>query len=80
MLPGDGFIGGGIDMKQLRDLHVNWESNAWSGFFGCHTQTFAEAFKQTQGVSTFGFRGGVDLYRGLEGKWHQWGSFGSGPL
>jgi RHS repeat-associated protein len=71
---------GGIDMKQLSALHVNWESNAWAGFFGCNTQTFAEAFKKTQGVQTSGFRGDGDFYRGPEGKWYQWGSWGSGPL
>jgi RHS repeat-associated protein len=71
---------GGIDMKQLSALHVNWESNAWAGFFGCHSQTFADAFKKTQGVQSSGFRGGADFYRGPEGKWYQWGSFGSGPL
>jgi hypothetical protein len=79
MLPGDGISGGGIDMKQLRSLHINWESNAWAGFFGCHTQTFADAFAKTQGVRTSGFRGGVDFYRGPEGKWYQWGSFGVRP-
>ena len=67
-------------MKQLSALHINWESNAWAGFFGCHTQTFADAFAKIQGVQTSGFRGGVDFYRGPEGKWYQWGSFGSGPL
>ena len=71
---------GGIDFKQLSALHVNWESNAWSGFFGCHTQSFADAFAKTQGVKTFGFKGGASFYRGPEGRWYQGGSYGSGPL
>lgn len=80
ILPSDGISSSGIDMKQLSALHVNWESNAWAVFFGCHTQTFADAFAKAQGVKTSGFQGGVDFYRGPEGKWYRWGSFGSGPL
>jgi len=72
--------GNGIDMMQLRNLHVNWESNAWAGFFGCESQTFAAAFKKIQGVQTSGFPGGVDFYRGPEGKWYQKYAWGTGPL
>jgi RHS repeat-associated protein len=71
---------GVIDMKQLSALHVNWESNAWAGFFGCHARTFADAFAKTQGVHTFGYRGGVDFYAYPQGRWYQLGEMSAGPV
>ena len=64
-----------IDRTQLDAIHVNWESNAWAGFFGCHTKSFADAFATGQGVKTFGFTGTASFFSTP----HGWGDLPSNP-
>jgi RHS repeat-associated protein len=65
MLPGKH---GGIDISQLRALDIDWESNAYAAFYGCHTRPFADAFGQAQGVNTFGYKGFSSFFA-TEGGW-----------
>jgi len=63
------------DRSQLADLHINWESNARAVFYGCHSQSFADAFSVVQGVRTFGFTGTASFFSTP----HGWGDLPANP-
>ena len=48
--------------QELSNLKVNWGTNSTAAFYGCRTaENFAQNFANAQGVSTFGFVGGVNF-------------------
>jgi RHS repeat-associated protein len=56
----------------LSQLHVNWDSSAHAGFYGCHTDFFAQKYANSQGVPTYGIEGS-SMFSALK----NWGTVGN---